>query len=71
MEQLADSDSPGRDNLAVAVVAHRQAQHSLVAGEVKLLGVGGSHQQGDDSDDFRLVLDVLNFLGDSQYFDVL
>ena len=49
MEQLADSDSPGLDNLAVAVVAHREAQHSFVAGEVKLLGVGGSHQQGDDS----------------------
>src|SRR5208282_1931252 len=71
MQKLADRDSPGRDNRAVAVVAHRQTQHSLVARQGKFFGVGRSYQQRHDLYYFGLVLDVFDFLGDSQNLDVL
>ena len=40
MEQVGESDSFGRDYFGVAVIAHRQTQQSLAAGQGEFFGIG-------------------------------
>ena len=70
-QQLRDRDSAGHDDILVVVISEREPQAALSARQRQALGLIRSHQHRHHMHRLRLVVDLLDILGNREHFDIL